>query len=127
GPHPGRAAESSGRWSASCNRLPDSRVDLPGVALEDLALLGGVNRGERIDVALGIVEVVPGFRIDAPYRAHHLRPEENVVRRADTDQEIDARLVVDARIEEHVVANQVGERRPHQILRQPARAAPMIW
>src|SRR2546422_7425166 len=49
-------------------------IDPAGVAFEYLRL---VRRAEveLVDVALGVVEVVPGLRIDALHRAEHLRGE----------------------------------------------------
>src|SRR4051812_45027589 len=51
--------------------------DAPGVAFEDLEF---VFSGERklIDVASGVVEVMPGFRIHAGHRSYHLRCEQDV-------------------------------------------------
>jgi hypothetical protein len=55
-----------------------SREHAAGVELEHLR---SVVSGEvqRLDVAAGVVEVVPGLRIDSADGAHHLGPKEDVV------------------------------------------------
>src|SRR5215469_11143815 len=99
-------------------------VDAPRVDLEDLtAVLGAESKG--IDVALGVVEIVAGERIDAAHRAEQLRAEQDVVGRDDLEQHLDPGLMVDAGVEEYV-AQQLLERRPLHVLREAAVAAPMI-
>src|SRR5207302_8974682 len=46
-------------------------VDAAGVALEDLVSVF-VAESQRVDVALGVVVIVAGLRIDAADRADHL-------------------------------------------------------
>src|SRR5215467_3801630 len=56
-------APLSGR--PSLDPVCESRVDSPRVGLEDPALVGLIDRRQRVDVALRIVEVLPRLRIDA--------------------------------------------------------------
>src|SRR6476659_2751266 len=85
-----------------------ARIDPHRVAFEDL-LLVGIRQLCLVDVALGVVEAEAGLWIVAFYRAHHLRGEQDVVDRHHTGQQIDARLVVDAGVEEDVVAHDLVE------------------
>ena len=88
-----------------------------------------VRRGQAahlVEIPFRVVEIMTGFGIDAPDRADHFRTEQDVVRRNDPQQQLDPGEMVDAGVEEHVVANEVAERRPLQILRQPAVASPVI-
>ena len=85
-----------------------------------------VERGRGVDVALRVVVVLARFRIDAAHGADHLRAEQDVVDRHDLRQQVDAGLMVDAGVEEDVVANHVGEQRPLHVLREAAIAAPVI-
>src|SRR3989441_6508404 len=101
-------------------------VDPARVALEDLAPVL-VAEPERLDVALGVVEVVPGLRVDAPDRADHLGGEENVIDGDDLEQEIDPGLMIDAGVEEDVVQQVVLEERLLEILGDPAVAPPVVW
>src|SRR5262245_36651968 len=55
-----------------------SRKHAADVALEDLLLVGGGQRA-AVDVALGVVVIVTGLRIDAAHRAHHFGCEQDVV------------------------------------------------
>ena len=79
----------------------------------------------RVDVALGVVEIEPGPRIDALHRADHLRGEQDVVDRHDFGEQIDARLVIDAGIEENVVPHDFVQLGTPVVQRQAAKAAPM--
>ena len=93
------------RWSASCLGASLGRsADTPArVALEDLGACRRGGRPRRVDVALGVVVVVAGLGIDAAHRADHLRGEQDVLDRDHLEQQVDARLVVDAGVEEDVV------------------------
>src|SRR5262245_2812834 len=66
---------------AGTNSLYLQFVDLAGVAGEDLLPVGVAQEGHRVDVALGVVVVVAGLRIDAAHRAHDLGSEQDVVGR----------------------------------------------
>jgi hypothetical protein len=70
---------------------------------------------------------VPALGIDASHGAHHLRAEEDVVGGNDREQQIDSPLVVDARVEEHVVADEIRWPRALHVLREPAVSPPVIW
>ena len=67
-----------------------------GIALEDLLLVLGGQAGRGVDVALGVVVVEAGLRVDAAHRAHHLGGEQDVVGRDHLEQQLDARQVIDA-------------------------------
>ena len=95
------------------------------VALEDLRPVR-VAQGARVDIALRVVEVVPGLGVDAAHRAHHLRGEQEVVGRDDFEQQVDAGLVVDAGVEPDVVQYQIGERRLAHHVGQAPEAAPVV-
>src|SRR6185437_1542800 len=103
----------------------EAGIDLARIRLEDLLLVGGGDRG-LVDVAFGVVEMMPGLGIDTAHRADHLRGKEDVVDRDHLGEEINARLVIDAGVEEHVLQDQLAERRALLVLRQAAIAAPMI-
>src|SRR5436309_229139 len=100
-------------------------VDAARVALVDLAAVL-VADADRVDVALGVVVVVAGLRVDAAHGADHLRGEENVVGGEHLEQEVDAGLVIDARVEEHVVQQVVLQQRLLEILGDAAVAAPVV-
>src|SRR4051812_29924867 len=73
-------------------------VDAARVALEDLpAVLR--RQVERVDVALGVVPVEAGLRVDPAYCPEHLGREEDVLDVDHVAQERDAGMVVDARVE----------------------------
>src|SRR5262245_41740645 len=48
------------------------------VALEDAGAVG-LAQVQLVDVALGVVEMMPGIGVDAAHGAHHLRREQDVV------------------------------------------------
>src|SRR6185437_11947006 len=108
------------------DRRRDARIDPPRIAREDRALLLGGEVRRAVDVAAGVVEVEAGRGIDALYRADHLRGKQNVLRGDHLGEEIDARLVIDAGVEEHVLQDAFAERRPLLILRNAAVTAPVI-
>src|SRR5207245_9698437 len=76
------------RWSPAPSQAPrpEERVqageDPPGVLFEDPLFLRR-RYGPRVDVALGVIEVVAGARVDGAHGAHHLRPREKVAAVAD--------------------------------------------
>ena len=105
--------------------LGETREDSQGVALEHPGLVG-VGQGRALDVAFGVVVVEAAARIDPTHRADHLRTEQDVFDGDHVEQKVDARLVVDAGVEEDVVQQAFFQRRPLHVLRQPAITAPVI-
>src|SRR5712691_2001238 len=99
----------------SWNALVESRIDLARVFFVNLPPIFGA-KCNLVDVALCIVVIMAGRRIDTADSAYHLRSEKDVVDRDNLEQEIDSRLVVDARIEEDAIANRLIQQRPLQIL-----------
>src|SRR5262245_24200276 len=95
------------------------------VALEDAGAVG-VAQLELVDVALGIVEVMPGVWVDALDGTDHLGSEQDVLDRHDLGQQLDTRQVIDAGVEEHVLEQVFLERRPLHVEREPAIATPVI-
>src|SRR5579871_2734956 len=73
-------------------RLVETRIDAPGVAFVDLVTVLGAEVSSRLDVALSVVVIMAGLRVDAAYRPDHLAGEQDVVDRDHLGQEIDARL-----------------------------------
>src|SRR6218665_1984097 len=71
----------------------------PHIALEDRMALVVANR-QRIDIALGVIEILAGLRVDAAHRADHLAAEQDVPGVDHLGEQVDARLVVDAGVEE---------------------------
>src|SRR4249919_911290 len=84
---PRRARRCSGGHASLCPRyhlhldsgccfrghpLVETAVDLAGIALEDLVLVLGREPAHLVDVALGVVVVVAGVRVDALDGADHL-------------------------------------------------------
>src|SRR5882672_9411501 len=110
---------------SSVTSAAQARVDAARVALEDLLLVGGGKR-ERVDVALGVVVVVAGLRVDAPHRAHHLGGEQDVVDGDDLGQQIDAGLVVDAGVEVDVLQHVIAQQRALEVLGDAPIAAPVV-
>ena len=70
--------------------------------------------------------MVTGLGIDATHRSEHLRSEEDVVGVDHTAEQVDAGLVVDARLEEDVPHHVPVEGRPAEPVGQPAVAAPVV-
>src|SRR5687768_71823 len=113
-------------WPATLAELGvEARIDAPCISFENPVAACLVELHQLVNVALGVVVVVPGLRIDALDRAQHLRCEQDVVDRDDFGHQLDARIVVDAGIEEHVAQQVILEQRPLHLLRQPAIAAPV--
>ena len=107
-------------------RRIEARVDAPGVALVDLLPSARRQLRRRLDVALGVVVVVAGLGIDAAHGADHLAGEQDVADRHHLGQQVDARLVVDAGVEEDVAEQVVREQRLLQLLREAPVAAPVV-
>src|SRR5881409_422296 len=78
----------------------EPREHVARVALIDEEALFLVEIGRRIDIAPRVVVGVAGLRIDAAHRADHLGGKQDVLHRNHLRQQIDARLVIDAGVEE---------------------------
>src|SRR5712691_5366538 len=107
-------------------RRDDTRIDFPHVELEYLPLVSGAHPRNSVDVTLGVIEVMPRLGIDAADGTHHLGPEQNVVDRHDLQEKLYPGIVIHARVEEDVVANQVDERWSLHVLRESTVAPPVI-
>src|SRR5438309_11875709 len=59
----------------------EAREHAPRIAFKDLLAIGGAQCKSRLDVALGVVVVESGFRIDAAHRTDHFAGEQHVVDR----------------------------------------------
>src|SRR5205814_6854554 len=68
----------------------------------------------------------PGQRVYAAHGAHHLGPEYDVADVDDTHQKIDARLVIHARVEEHVLHHVFLERGALEHVGESAVATPVV-
>src|SRR3989442_6521235 len=79
--------------SYSSHRLVDERadprIDFPRVELEYLSSVCCTQRRDSVDVAPGVIEVMPRLSIDAPDGTHHLGHEHDVVERHDSQQQLD--------------------------------------
>src|SRR5208282_3612949 len=107
-------------------RLVETRINAPRVAFIDLMALLGAEIARRLDIALGVVVMMAGFRVDPPHRADHFAGEQDVVDRDHPGQQVDARLMIDASVEEDVLQKMLLEQRLLKLLREPAVAAPVI-
>ncbi|CCD95517.1 hypothetical protein BRAO375_4360016 [Bradyrhizobium sp. ORS 375] len=103
----------------------ETREHAPRIAFVDLVALLGRQLG-GLDVALGVVVVEAGLRIDAADGADHLRGKQDVVDRDHAGQKVDARLVIHAGVEEDVVEQVILQQRLLQLLGEPAEPAPVI-
>src|SRR5215204_6474180 len=90
------------RRLAPLERGAETSVHLEGVTLEYPLLVVGAHL-QVVDVALCIVEVEPGLRIVPLHGADHLGGEQDVLHRNDLGEKVDARLVIDEGVEEHVL------------------------
>src|SRR5215469_2461894 len=99
---------SSALRAKSC---AEARIHATCVAFEDLRAIY-LTQLQGIQIALGVVVVVPRAWIDSADRAHHLGTEQNVLHRHYFQQQLDARKVVHTGIEEHVLQHQLLERWP---------------
>src|SRR5687768_16090391 len=70
------------------------------VAFVDHLLLLGRQDRRGLDVALGVVVIEARLRVDAAHGADHFAGEQDVLHRDHLGQQVDARLVVDAGVEE---------------------------
>ncbi len=80
----------------------EPRKDAARIAFVDLRALVGTQRG-GLDVAPRVVVEVAGLGIDAAHGADHLGGEQDVLGRDHAREQVDARLVVDAGVEEQVL------------------------
>src|SRR3546814_6187490 len=58
---------------------------------------------DLIDIALGVVEIVAGMRVDPAHGTDHFAAEQYVLVLDHIGEQVDPRLVIDAGVEEHVV------------------------
>src|SRR5208337_956055 len=117
---------ASSSSSLGLQRPVEARIDAARVGFVDLVALIAGQVQRRLDVALGVVVMMAGLGIDAAHRADHFAGEQDVVDRDHFGQQVDARLVVDAGVEEDVVQEVVLEQRLFQLLRKAAVAPPVI-
>src|SRR5262249_51350126 len=89
----------------------EAREHAPGIAFKDLPAILSAQRRRRLDVALGVVVVESGFRIDAAHRADHFAREQHVFDRDHLGEQIDAGLVIDAGVEEDVLEEVILQKR----------------
>src|SRR4029434_6943998 len=104
----------------------EAGVDAPGIAFEDEIEVFLAQGLDLIDVALGIVVMMSGFRIDASHCSHHFRREPYGADSHDPGQQLYARQVIDTGVEKNVVQHMLGERRSPHVLRETAITAPVI-
>ncbi|AMK25230.1 hypothetical protein K426_21614 [Sphingobium sp. TKS] len=93
-------AEASRASSASTPGK--AREDAPRIALEN-GVAFGIADIERVDITLGIVEIMARRRINTAHRADHFRSEQDILVVDHVRQQVDARLMIDAGVEEDVV------------------------
>ena len=77
-------------------------------------------------IALGVVKVMAGFRVDAAHRTDHFRREQDVLDRDHLGQQVDAGLVVHTGVKENIVQQVLRQQGLFQLLRQPPEAAPVV-
>ena len=106
--------------SSGLQRCIETRIDAARIAFVDLVAVFSAQVLRRLDVALRVVEMVPGLGIDAAHRADHLAGEQDVLDRNDLRQQIDAGLVIDAGVEEDVLEEVLAQQRLLERLREPA-------
>src|SRR5690606_13065637 len=79
-----------------------------------------------VDVALGVVEVMTGFRINTTYSTHHFGGEQDVFVVDYVQQQVDTFLVINTGVEEHVVHQQFIQRWQFQHVSQTTETAPVV-
>src|SRR5580658_2080309 len=117
---------ASSLTASRLQRLVETRIDAPRVALVDLVALLGAEIARRLDIALGVVIMMSGLRVDPPDRADHFAGEQDIVDRDHLGQQVDARLVIDAGVEEDVLQQLLREQRLLELLREPTITAPVV-
>src|SRR5689334_3081119 len=104
----------------------EAREYAPRIAFEDLLAIGRTQRRRTLDVALGVVVVEAGLRIDPAHRADHFARKQHVVYRDHLGEQVDAGLVIDAGVEIDVVEEMILEQRLLHLLREATEAAPVV-
>src|SRR5574344_2264936 len=106
--------------------LVQAREYAAGVAFVDHVLFfsGQVLRG--FDVALGVVVVVAGLRVNAAHGANHFAGEQDVLGGDHFGQQVDTGLVVHAGVEVDVVEQVLFEQGLFHLLRQTTETAPVV-
>ena len=77
------------------------------ITLKDSRLIFVTYLGTLVYIPFGIIEVIPCFRIDPSDGADHFGPEEDIFCGYNFEQQIDARLMVHAGVEIHIVQLQL--------------------
>src|SRR5262249_28784323 len=113
---------------SQCSRF-ENRIeawkDSTCVPLVNPQLVGRGN-GQRVNVALRVIEVVTCLRVDAAHGADHLRAKQDVVDVDHSHEQVDARLMIDAGVEEHVLHHMFLERWALEHIRQAPVSTPVI-
>src|SRR6516165_7925345 len=104
----------------------EPRKHPPRIAFVDLVPVVADDDRRRLDVALGVVVVMTGLRVDAAHSTDHLAREQDVVDRDHLREQVDARLVIDAGVEEDVLQDVILQERLLQLLGEAAKAPPVI-
>src|SRR5690606_33681365 len=112
--------------SASLEGTVEAGVDVAGVALENGLALRIAEVDRRVDVLLGVVEVVTGTGVDVTDSADHLAREQDVLGRDDVGQQVDAWLVVDAVVDVDVVEQVLLDLGLAECHRERAEATPVV-
>src|SRR5262245_35702601 len=96
GTRPGMTMESLG---GSKEKLHLQAIHSARIVGEDLLPVALAQERHGVDVSLGVVVVISGFRIDAAHRADDLRGKQDVVDRNGLEQKLDARPMVHTGVE----------------------------
>src|SRR3979409_1893941 len=97
-------------------RVVKAAEHAPRVSLVDLVLVRRAEDSRGVDIAFGVVVRKAGFRVDSAHRADHLAGKQDVVDRDDLGQKVDARLMINAGIEEDILQKMLLEQRLFQLL-----------
>ena len=90
--------------SLGLQRCIETRVHAARIALEYLMALRVRQVWSRINVALCVIKVVPCLGVDPAHGPDHLAGEQDVLDGNDIRQQVDARLMIDASIEEDILS-----------------------
>ena len=82
------------------------------IACEDLRLFSIGELGIGINIATGIVKIVPSVRVNTSDCTDHLGCKQNVPGRNHIQQQVNALLVINAGIKKHIVQQQFFQWRP---------------
>ena len=96
------------------------------IALVNLEAVVIAENFARLDVALGVVVVVAGLRVDAAHRANHFGSKQNILHRDHGVEQINARLVVDTGVKENIAQQMFFQQRLLEFLRQATETAPVV-